>query len=696
MDSRLGHIQIGLWQLGAAGTAEEAPDIEVSAVGAGVSSIVLGSRIGLVIAGVGAGVTSVILRGPTLLSVDAVGAGVAAVTLKTGRHLAISGTGLGVASIILRAPILITVAGVGAGATTCRLLAFLSSDPLTLLIANVNRNDFLKPTGIRIDRQLNGADSCTLELQDWAEIYVPPLGAMVEIYQGTTLRFSGLAEETEEGDRSWGECKRQIRAGGWKRILDRRIVFASYQAGYNLAGIVLDLLANLALGEGLTMRHVDAGPTFTEKIVFQGVTLAQAFDQLAVATGLDWYVDWDRDIHFSQFATNPAPFSITDTSENWRRLRVRRNLRDYRNVQYVRNNTGLSPLRTDTFMGDGVIRFFVTRYPLWAAPAVTVDGVPKTVGELGVDSGKDWYWIGPSSYGVENLAPNAPLAAGSVLAVTYPSDFPNVVCIEDAAQIAARAAAEGGNGRHEAIEDVSDVAEEATALTIAQGLLDRYGVSGPPVDVEFETDTAGLEPGQVLTVAVTKPPVAGAFLIESISGVWIPSANTARSLFRWQVRATSGWCQGDWKAVWARLADKARHPKPVELETHSWDLAETIPGITPEPLTIGTDLANPVIIQRSGIVQSAMAAAKTAPTGQDAIIDIKINGVSIFRAGMANHLIIPDGSTAVQTKTDFSAGILIVNPGDVLTVDVEQVGSTVAGQDLTVYLSILPTGARQG
>jgi hypothetical protein len=609
--------------------------------------------------------------------------------------MAASPTLAGTLGAVLGGTFNLAAAPIYAGTIAADLYAFYSDDYITLLIGGIRRNDYLKPDGISIDRQLNGVDSCTLTLQDDAEIYVPLLGQKVEVFEGTDRRFAGLVEETDEGDRYWGEFKREVHCGGWKRILDRRIIFAEYIAGYNIAGIVLDILGNWLIGEGLTMRHVDAGPTFAEKIVFQGVTIAQAFDQLAALSGYDWYVDWDKDIHFSLFAGNGAPFSITDDSTNWRNLHVKKSLRDYRNVQYVRNNTGLAPLRTDTFTGDGMIRFFVTKYPLWAAPTVTVDGVPKTVGLLGVDNGtKDWYWIGPSSYGVENLAPDAPLAFGAVLAVTYPTDFPNVVSQEDTAQIAARAAAEGSTGRYEAIGDLSDISEEATALAIATGLLARYGSAGPPTDADYETDEPGLEPGQIQPFSVTAPAIADNLLIESISSSWVDQGDSS-SFFRHQVRATSGYCQGDWRAYWLRLAEKARRPKPVELETHSWDMAETINGVTPVPLATGTDMANPVIIQRPGIIQFCAAAAKTAPTGAAAVFDIKLNGVSIFTAGLTNHLIIPAGSTAVVTKTDFGADAVTVNRGDVLTIDVEQIGSTIPGQDITVYLSILPTGFRQ-
>lgn len=74
---------------------------------------------------------------------------------------------------------------------------------------------------------------------------------------------------------------------------------------------------------------------------------------------------------------------------------------------------------------------------------------------------------------------------------------------------------------------------------------------------------------------------------------------------------------------------------------------------------------------------------KTAPTGSALIVNIKKNGTTIFStkpqisAGATTG-----GSTAVFAGTNPS-----LSDGDVLTIDIDQVGSTEPGRDLTIGLA---------
>lgn len=82
----------------------------------------------------------------------------------------------------------------------------------------------------------------------------------------------------------------------------------------------------------------------------------------------------------------------------------------------------------------------------------------------------------------------------------------------------------------------------------------------------------------------------------------------------------------------------------------------------------------------AGTVVEARAVCKTAPTGAKIIIDLNDDGTTILGA---TKLEIAIGATSGSTTT-------ITNPsvakGSVLTMDLDQVGNTIAGADLTVYL----------
>jgi len=72
---------------------------------------------------------------------------------------------------------------------------------------------------------------------------------------------------------------------------------------------------------------------------------------------------------------------------------------------------------------------------------------------------------------------------------------------------------------------------------------------------------------------------------------------------------------------------------------------------------------------------------KTAPTGAALIVDINKNGTTIF----STRPRIADGATSGGGSAVFSSTTVVA--GDIITIDIDQVGSTTPGKDLTIALS---------
>jgi len=80
------------------------------------------------------------------------------------------------------------------------------------------------------------------------------------------------------------------------------------------------------------------------------------------------------------------------------------------------------------------------------------------------------------------------------------------------------------------------------------------------------------------------------------------------------------------------------------------------------------------------------ASVGTAPTGAAVLVDVNKNGTTIFTGGTDRPNI------AVSTNTDVGTpAVTTLADGDYLTVDIDQVGSTVAGSDLTVQIVLART-----
>jgi hypothetical protein len=100
--------------------------------------------------------------------------------------------------------------------------------------------------------------------------------------------------------------------------------------------------------------------------------------------------------------------------------------------------------------------------------------------------------------------------------------------------------------------------------------------------------------------------------------------------------------------------------------------------------TIGTSVAPALPAISSMTFNKAYVYCKTPPTGANLIVDINKNGTSIWGTNTANRVTLTAGSAIPCTQTSFDTTTCVEN--DIITVDIDQVGSTEPGQDLTVIL----------
>lgn len=91
----------------------------------------------------------------------------------------------------------------------------------------------------------------------------------------------------------------------------------------------------------------------------------------------------------------------------------------------------------------------------------------------------------------------------------------------------------------------------------------------------------------------------------------------------------------------------------------------------------------PLVIPFNASIKKVIAQVNSTPSGSDLIIDININGTSIWDTNQVNRLTILDGVLSGSQDTFDTVNI---SENDVITIDIDQVGSTSAGQDLSVFI----------
>ena len=102
-------------------------------------------------------------------------------------------------------------------------------------------------------------------------------------------------------------------------------------------------------------------------------------------------------------------------------------------------------------------------------------------------------------------------------------------------------------------------------------------------------------------------------------------------------------------------------------------------------LTTGTSVTPALIVPFSMTILKAYAYVKTVNTGATLIIDINKNDVSIWNTTQANRLTMADGDADKYT-TQSSFDTTALAEGDIITIDLDAIGTTIAGADLTVQL----------
>jgi hypothetical protein len=114
------------------------------------------------------------------------------------------------------------------------------------------------------------------------------------------------------------------------------------------------------------------------------------------------------------------------------------------------------------------------------------------------------------------------------------------------------------------------------------------------------------------------------------------------------------------------------------------DSQETFTFTASGVLTVRTGVSRQYLDGTYAFV-SARASANTAPTGAALIVDMNKNGTTIFTT-QSNR---PQIAVSTNTNLSSTAQVTTFAAGDYITVDIDQIGSTVAGSDLTVNLNLV-------
>lgn len=521
--------------------------------------------------------------------------------------------------------------------------------------------------GIKISQQIGSRSTASFTIFDISASYRPANDDTVAIYQGTTLLFNGFIQRTTEihhqgTDAIDVECQCLDRG----MMCDRRIVrryYTEFMGG--LLGIVAqDICERFLTGLNVGVVWTTMASAAVGEQMFAGVTVREAFDRLAQRAGCDWHIDKYGNLRFflqsSGYTTAPASF--TDASANWRSMRVVRTIARRANRVIVKTDQKLSALWTDTVDGNAV-GIFETTYQQKITPVIRVNGVLQTVVEFADihTSPYDFYYI-ENGIGVFQNINNPRLSSSDTVTISYPGPLPYMAIAENTASIALV-------GLHEAVIEVKGITTKAELQAIADAELAR-GIQ-EPTELEIETDTPGFEAGQRVPVNTTQPLVASDnYIIQSVNSQWYAAQD---AFFRHQIRASNAQLQRVYDATryFGDLQARDRLSEDRIIERVTFNLAVTADPATDGGITVGEKYAIRNA-QKKGVLGWATldfdSVAKGTPPLSDIVIDVFLNGVSIF--GTDEKITFRAGTTEPVKEFRLSDDPLVVEEMDRFTIEV--------------------------
>lgn len=401
---------------------------------------------------------------------------------------------------------------------------------IVLKVNNVDKsNQVIWDSVQKVEVLTKEPDSLIFSLRNYgSKTFRPALGDDITLFNGATKIFGGIvisAVDKIEGLLKYFEvtCK------DYTQVLDRMLVAKAYSA-MTANAIIADIISEFTTG--ITGTNVNA-PITVATANFNYLSVSQSLQKLTtlIGGGYDWYIDYDKDIHFFQTDTILAPFSLTDTSQNflYGTLELQTDTSQLRNSITVRGGDVNGTAVDNKQVMDGQQRVIFVGYNLTsflaykALAATPTTFVALTVGADGKDDPTLFDTLYNPDRGLLTFPDASKPAINDVVKYTGIPVFPIITKQQDIASVAA-------NGIYEyLILDKTITSKDAAKKRAAAEIL-NYGniiTTG-----QFTTLTSGLRTGQTITINSAIRGINDSFKIQKITtSLRTPSASTSDLIY---------------------------------------------------------------------------------------------------------------------------------------------------------------------
>lgn len=387
-------------------------------------------------------------------------------------------------------------------------------------IDGVDRTRKIEANSIRIDNILTARrDTCKFSiLTNAGDTYIPNMGEEVVVYDGATKIFGGIITAMDSAAQAYAVIRHTIQCQDYTRLFDHRLVPDAF-SDVTVDSIIATLKASY-FPTGFTINNVDA-PIMIKSVNFNYRPLSKCIDDLAKLINYDWYIDYDKDLHFFAKETMLAPFNLADDTGSYifDSLVIRRDNSQIRNQIIVRGGEYLASQTTFEIQTNGVDFHFGLPYK-FADFEATLTGTHLNLGIDNVDDADSYDALYNFQEKILRFKEADTPSANKTLFIAGKPYLPVIVKYNSPSAIDSMRSAESNptltsDGVYEYLIVDKSITSKEGARQRAQAEILAYATTLS--EGEFITNTSGLKAGQAINVVSAARGLNETFIINKVS-----------------------------------------------------------------------------------------------------------------------------------------------------------------------------------
>lgn len=386
---------------------------------------------------------------------------------------------------------------------------------IQVFINGVDKTKYIQAGSIQIDNVLTRkVDTCSFDLLNRdSDPYTPIIGQEVIVYLSSTKVFGGVITALNEKAEAYKLLSYTVSCADYTRILDRRLVPDTYE-NMTVDAIIADLKTNYMPAD-FTIANVNC-PIVIKYIAFNYIPVSKCLEQLAGYTGYDFYIDYDKDVHFFDAQNTTAPVDIQDDNGTYiyDSLVIRKDNSQVRNSIIVRGGEYLGSTFTTEILTNGTDTIFPLAYKYNDFKA-TLTGQSLNLGVDYIDNPDTHDALYNFQEKIIRFRDSRTPSAGSTLRVSGQPYLPVIVKVKSPIDIGTMSSMEGGDGVYEYLIVDKSIDSKEGARQRAYAEIKTYATTLS--EGEFITLTDGLRAGMKIRINSTTRNIDEYFVINKVT-----------------------------------------------------------------------------------------------------------------------------------------------------------------------------------